>query len=276
VIGARSAFSVIALTQGFWASAVFRVTRWTKTHARIAGVRAIANALCVLLQKLIEVMTGISIPAGCNIGPGLYIGHFGGIFVDSECRIGRNCNLSQGVTIGQGGRGEQRGVPVLGDRVHVGANAVLLGNITIGDDAVIGAGAVVMSSVPPRGIAVGNPARVVGTEGSFEFVRYDQMESDPTRERALQDQQAAAPSTSSGGETLQCVIEIISRVGGIGSVGPEENIYEAGFSSYRALELLLALEEEFGASLPDKEFMAARTPRAIVGLLDRLHERQTE
>ena len=74
---------------------------------------------------------------------------------------------------------------------------------------------------------------------------------------------------------MERVIEIISKVGGIGSVEPDEGIYEAGFSSYRALELLLALEEEFGANLPDKEFMAARTPRAIVGLLDRLHERQT-
>lgn len=179
--GARSALSVILLTQGFWASSVYRGSRWFLTRVRLPGLRALANALCVLMQKFIELLTGICIPAGCNIGSGLYIGHFGGIFLDAHCRLGRNCNLSQGVTIGQGGRGELKGVPALGDRVHVGANAVILGKIAIGDDAVIGPGAVVMSSVPPCGVAVGNPARVVGLSGSFEFVNYDNMGSDPTR-----------------------------------------------------------------------------------------------
>jgi serine O-acetyltransferase len=140
----------------------------------------------LLLQKLIEVLTGICIPARCDIGPGLYIGHFGGIFVDSEARLGANCNIAQGVTIGKGGRGELHGVPVLGNRVHVGANAVILGKIAIGDDAVIGPGAVVMNSVPPRGVAMGNPARLVGDSGSFDFVHYDDMENDPSRKRQLQ------------------------------------------------------------------------------------------
>src|SRR5437879_13036820 len=76
--GARNALSVIALTQGFWASAVFRLSHWALVHFRLPGLRAVANAVCVLLQKFIEVTTGISIPAGCNIGRGLYIGHFGG------------------------------------------------------------------------------------------------------------------------------------------------------------------------------------------------------
>ena len=67
------------------------------------------------------------------------------------------------------------------DRVHMGANAVILGKITIGNDAVIGPGAVVMNSVPPCGVAMGNPARVVGDSGSFEFVNYDGMENDSER-----------------------------------------------------------------------------------------------
>jgi len=184
--GARTAFGVIAFTQGFWASLVYRVSRCALIRLRIPGLRAAVHAGCIVLQKAMEVLAGISIPPTCHIGPGLYIGHFGGILIDAECRLGRNCNLSQGVTLGQGGRGETRGVPVLGDRVHVGANAVVLGQITIGDDAVIGAGAVVMNSVPPRGVALGNPARVVSNEGSFEFVNYDGMEQDPARKQALE------------------------------------------------------------------------------------------
>jgi len=184
--GARGAFAVIGLTQGFWASTVFRLSHWAFDHCRLPGLRTVVNTGCILFQKFIEVVTGICIPARCNIGCGLYIGHFGGIFIDSEARLGDNCNLAQGVTIGKGGRGEFHGVPVLGDRVHVGANAIILGKITIGNDAVIGPGAVVMNSVPPCGVAIGNPARVVGLSGSFDFVHYDGMENDPQRKSAWQ------------------------------------------------------------------------------------------
>ena len=184
--GAKNPFSVILFTQGFWASAVFRFSHWARKRLDFPGLRLIARALCILFQKFIEVFTGISIPAKCNIGAGFYIGHFGGIFIDGDCRLGSNCNIAQGVTIGKGGRGDLWGIPAFGDRVHIGANAVLLGNITIGDDAVIGPGAVVMSSVPPRGVVMGNPARVIGADGSFEMVHYDHMEEDPARKLSLE------------------------------------------------------------------------------------------
>ena len=71
---------------------------------------------------------------------------------------------------------------------------------------------------------------------------------------------------------MERVIQLISQIGGIGSISPDAGIYEAGFSSVRVLELLLALEEEFGVSIPDQEFMAARTAREIFALLERLQE----
>jgi acyl carrier protein len=71
---------------------------------------------------------------------------------------------------------------------------------------------------------------------------------------------------------MERVIQLISQIGGIGSVTPDAGIYEAGFSSVRVLELLLALEDEFGVSIPDKDFMAAHTPREIFGLVERLQE----
>ena len=46
---------------------------------------------------------------------------------------------------------------------YVGTGAIILPGVTIGQSAVIGAGAVVASNVPPRAIAVGVPARIVGT-----------------------------------------------------------------------------------------------------------------
>jgi serine O-acetyltransferase len=99
--------------------------------------------------------------------------------------LGTNCNLAHGVTIGLAGRGERRGAPKLGNRVFVGTNAVVVGKITIGDDVMIGAGSVVTTSVPPRGVVLGNPARVVSFDGSFDHIAYDGMDTDPERLESL-------------------------------------------------------------------------------------------
>jgi acetyltransferase-like isoleucine patch superfamily enzyme len=51
----------------------------------------------------------------------------------------------------------------VGDGVWMGAGAKILDGVTLGDNAVIGAGAVVSESVPASAIAVGVPARIVGS-----------------------------------------------------------------------------------------------------------------
>lgn len=50
---------------------------------------------------------------------------------------------------------------VIGNDVWIGARVIILPGVHIGDGAVIGAGSVVTKDVPPYGVAVGNPARVV-------------------------------------------------------------------------------------------------------------------
>lgn len=80
--------------------------------------------------------------------------------IHKKCIIGKNCHISQNVTLGGGG-GPDGGLPVLGDNVTVGANAVILGNVHIGNHAVIGAGAVVLRDVPENCVAVGVPAKVI-------------------------------------------------------------------------------------------------------------------
>jgi hypothetical protein len=52
---------------------------------------------------------------------------------------------------------------VIGERCYIGAGAIVLPGAVIGDDAIIGAGALVRGEVPAGSVAVGNPARVVGT-----------------------------------------------------------------------------------------------------------------
>ena len=65
------------------------------------------------------------------------------------------------MTLGDDGR--RPGQPTLGEGVTVGAGAKVLGPVRLGDGATVGANAVVLCDVPPGGVAVGVPARVVTT-----------------------------------------------------------------------------------------------------------------
>ncbi len=104
---------------------------------------------------------GFQISLKTPIGEGLYIGHIGSIIINSNSSIGRNCNLSPGVTIGQTNRGEKMGCPRIGDRVWFGTNSVVVGRITIGSNVLIAPGAFVNFDVPDNSIVIGNPAKVI-------------------------------------------------------------------------------------------------------------------
>lgn len=184
-MGATRRLRLILLTQGLWASTVYRVSHHMYYAVNVPFLRSAVRFCCQLARKRVEIVTGISLPPECFIGEGLYIGHFGTLIVAPKATIGSHCNLSQGMTIGYGGRGANGGFPTIGNRVYIAANAVVVGNITIADDVVIGAGAVVTRSVPPRAVMVGNPARVSSYKGSFDFIAYDGMHQDVERLAAL-------------------------------------------------------------------------------------------
>jgi serine O-acetyltransferase len=179
-VTADPALRTVFLTQGFWASCVYRVSRAALLRTRLA------RPFIAIAQKLIEIVTGISLPPQCEIGEGLYIGHYGAIIVAPPSRVGHNCSLAQNVTVGIAGSGENRGAPVIGNRVFIGAHSIIVGRITVGDDAVICAGSVVTRSVPARAMVMGNPARVVSYDGSFDYVFYDGMDADPARKASLE------------------------------------------------------------------------------------------
>jgi len=144
--------------QGFWTMMIYRFGRW---RYRLPGlVRKPFSLLYKLLKFSGQVMTGIDLPCETTVGRRLRIEHFGGIIVSGDSVIGNDVVIRNGVTIGLRRTGE-RGAPVLGNRVDIGAGAKILGNIRIGDDAVIGANAVVLTDVPPGALAVGVPARII-------------------------------------------------------------------------------------------------------------------
>lgn len=190
----ESMLTTIFLTQGFWATCAYRFSRGLVHGMRPGILRKCLKAFTALLQKAAEILTGICIPRECNIGEGLYIGHFGTIILPRYGRIGHNCNVGQNVTIGIVVKGAKRWAPTIGNRVFIGAHSVIIGNITIGDDAMICAGSVVTRSVPARGVVMGNPAKIISLEGSFDYVSYDGMETDSDRRASFETgrKQAAA------------------------------------------------------------------------------------
>ncbi|MFY0255856.1 serine O-acetyltransferase [Chitinophaga sp. 30R24] len=100
---------------------------------------------------------GFQIPHTTRIGYGLYIGHFGTIVINGRAQLGNNVNISPGVVIGQASRGKLAGVPVVGNRVWIGSNAVIVGKINIGDNVLIAPGAYVNRDVPSNALVMGNP-----------------------------------------------------------------------------------------------------------------------
>ncbi len=74
-----------------------------------------------LAHRIVETLTGIGITKGVTVGGGLRIYHFGGIFIADGVRIGSQCTLRQGVTIGERHTGGP--LPVLGDKVDIGQRA---------------------------------------------------------------------------------------------------------------------------------------------------------
>jgi serine O-acetyltransferase len=168
---------------GTVASVHYRVAHWAWNGG--SPLHLAARVPLLILHRLVEVWSGVGIAPQATIGPGLYIGHFGEVIINGDAVLGTNVNLSQGVTIGVAGRGERRGNPVIGDRVYVAPGAKLIGPITVGDDAAIGANAVVTRNVADRAVVGGVPARVIGSDGSFDFVLYRSMETDPPRLASL-------------------------------------------------------------------------------------------
>ena len=114
-----------------------------------------------LISQISRLLTLIEIHPGAKIGNKFFIDHGCGVVIGETAIIGDGVTIFQGVTLGGTGKEKGKRHPNIGNNAIIGANAIILGNITIGDNARIGAASVVLKSVPPNTTAVGNPARII-------------------------------------------------------------------------------------------------------------------
>ena len=118
--------------------------------------------------SLIARKNGIELSWRTPVGKGLYIGHPYGITINPKAVLGENINIHKGVTIGQENRGSRKGAPTIKNRVWIGVNATVVGNITINDDVLIAPNSYVNCDVPPHSIVVGNPCKIIPRENATE------------------------------------------------------------------------------------------------------------
>lgn len=105
-----------------------------------------------------QISLGFTIPINV-IGPGLALFHHGTIIINSKAKIGKNCQIYNGVNIAVN--------CVVGDNVYIGPGAKLLIGVHIADNVRIGANSVVSKSIDEPNITVaGVPATKISDKGS--------------------------------------------------------------------------------------------------------------
>ena len=142
----------------------YRFARWCFLHH--------LKPLAYATRAIIYLVHNSYIPFTAEIGEGTIFGYKGiGCVVHGNAKIGKNCTIGTGVTIGGGGGRHvktfpendniRRDVPVIGDDVYISTGAKIIGPIVIGDNVVIGANAVVIGDVPSNVTVGGVPAKVL-------------------------------------------------------------------------------------------------------------------
>jgi serine O-acetyltransferase len=138
--------------------------RMAKQHKRYTFLGTLAR----LMVRHYSFKYGYQIPYTVSLGHGLFMPHFGNIVINGKSKIGDNCNISQGVTIGNEKRGIRQGAPTIGDRVYLGPNSVVVGKVNIGSNVLIAPNAYVNFDVDNDSIVIGNPAKVIKRNGAIK------------------------------------------------------------------------------------------------------------
>jgi serine O-acetyltransferase len=154
---ARTRLEVLLCYPGLWAVWFYRVSHWLWRH----HMRLLAR----VLSQVARFYTGVDIHPGALIGERLFIDHATGVVIGETAIVGNDVTIYQGVTLGGTGKGHGKRHPTICDRVFIGNNANILGDLTVGENSRVGAGSVVLSDVPPNSTVVGVPAHIVYRNG---------------------------------------------------------------------------------------------------------------
>ncbi|WP_254532197.1 serine O-acetyltransferase [Natrinema gelatinilyticum] len=120
-----------------------------------------ARLFARLISHVVRLLTGVEIHPAAEIGRRVTIDHGMGVVIGETAEIGDDVHMYHGVTLGGDTNEPVKRHPTVEDGAHLGANATLLGDITIGEGAAVGAGSVVTRDVAPGATVAGVPAERV-------------------------------------------------------------------------------------------------------------------
>ncbi len=141
---------------GFRSVFFYRIARKFRKY-RIPVIPAI-------IERLMHHLCHCWISSLADIGPGFVVAHVCGIIIPPGIIIGKDCDIRQNVTLGgnYGKKNEDgRTNPKICNNVSIGANAVILGPVTIGSHSIIGANATVTKSIPEHSVVAGFRSEII-------------------------------------------------------------------------------------------------------------------
>ncbi len=156
---------------GIRAVIIFRFSEWMESGSRFR--RKLLFPFYFFFSRRMSKLWGITIQDGAQIEGGFMVWHFGGIFIGTGARIGRNVGISHDVTIGTGGKGRTRGLPTIGDNVYVSPGVVIAGKIRVGNNVKISPNCFVDMNIPDNSFVHPEKPRVV------RFPSFEHEESVP-------------------------------------------------------------------------------------------------
>ncbi len=114
--------------------------------------------LARVISNIARWFTGIEIHPAAKIGRRFFIDHGMGVVIGETSVVGDDVMIYHAVTFGAKATKAVKRHPTVGNRVLIGAGAIMIGDITIGDDVKIGANAVVTKDVPAGAVVIGPAA----------------------------------------------------------------------------------------------------------------------
>lgn len=155
-----------------WPVLCYRYQRWVDKQVKIPVLKQFLAFFGFIWKFLVVIATSVTISERAEIGKGLFIAHLGNIVVGHSTVIGDYCSLHQGVTFGGSWSDGEWGSPKVGNNLYVSAGAVIAGKILVGDNVAIGANAVVIKNVSSNVSVGGVPAKVISDKGSDGMIHY--------------------------------------------------------------------------------------------------------
>lgn len=145
------------------------IWKFQRSLRRLEYFSNVGGGIWLLFEKFrfhhLSVKLGFSIPINV-FGPGLAIVHYGTIVVSSGSKIGANCRIHEGVTIGATNGSAK--AAIIGDNVFIGTGAKIIGEVKISSNVAIAANAVIVNDIIcDNGCTVGGvPAKIISSNNS--------------------------------------------------------------------------------------------------------------